>query len=165
MLACDWEDVRPDILILGKSLSGGIIPISAVLCDDEVMLTIGPGEHGSTYGGNPLACKIAIEAIKVIIEENMIQNALEMGILFRNGLKSIELENGITVRGKGLLNAIEINLRNVKAKDICYMLMKEGLLAKPTRDKIIRLSPPLCITKAQIKESIEIIKHVILKIT
>lgn len=159
MLACDHEDVKPDILILGKALSGGTLPVSAVLANDEVMLTIRPGEHGSTYGGNPLACAVAIESLKVLKDENLAANAEKMGELLRQGLSNIQSPLIRTVRGKGLLNAIEIEHDDTKAAwDICLLLMKHGLLAKPAHDDKIRLAPPLTITTDQIKEAIEIIK-------
>ena len=159
MLACDHENVRPDILILGKALSGGMMPISAVLADDEIMLTIKPGEHGSTYGGNPLACKTAIASLQVMKDEKLPENAAAMGELFRNELKKINSKYVSVIRGKGLLNAIVINN---PAKDaawqLCLLLKENGLLAKPTQGDKIRFAPPLIITKDQIMESIEIIR-------
>lgn len=153
--------LRPDIIILGKALSGGFLPVSAVLADDEIMLTIKPGEHGSTYGGNPLACAVAMESLKVLIEEELPQNAMKMGILFRNGLREIAKELPLikVVRGKGLLNAIVIDSdeESKLAWNICLKMRDNGLLAKPTHGNKIRLAPPLVITEEQINESLEII--------
>ncbi|HNF70806.1 MAG TPA: ornithine--oxo-acid transaminase, partial [Chitinophagaceae bacterium] len=133
MLACDHEEVRADILILGKALSGGILPVSAVLCDDDIMLNIKPGEHGSTYGGNPLACKVAIAALEVLVDEHMAENAAEMGAHLRNELKALNSRYIKTVRGKGLLNAIVIDHPNKQAAwELCLEMMKYGLIAKPT---------------------------------
>lgn len=158
MLACDHESVRPDIVILGKALSGGMLPISAVLADDEIMLTIKPGEHGSTYGGNPLACSVAIASLRVLKDENMAANAAGMGEYFRNKLEEIKSPIIKIVRGKGLLNAIVIEHKNAEAAwDVCMDLMKNGLLAKPTQGDKIRLAPPLTINRAQIDDAIEII--------
>lgn len=160
MLACDHENVRPDILILGKALSGGVLPISAVLADDEVMLTIRPGEHGSTYGGNPLACKVAMAALQVLKDENLAQNAEEMGKFLRKELEEIQSPLIKNIRGKGLLNAIVINHSNPDAALIfCLDLMKNGLLAKPTHGDKIRFAPPLTISKEQIIECIAVIKR------
>lgn len=160
MLACDHENVRPDILILGKALSGGVLPISAVLADDEVMLNIHPGEHGSTYGGNPLACKVAMAALQVLKDENMAENAEEMGKLLRKELEKIQSPLIKTIRGKGLLNAIVISHSDPDAALIfCLELMKNGLLAKPTHGDKIRFAPPLTISKEQIIECIDIIKR------
>src|SRR4028119_471711 len=151
MLACDHEDVRPNILILGKALSGGVLPVSAVLADDEVMLNIHPGEHGSTYGGNPLACKVAMAALQVLKDENMAQNAEEMGKLLRKELEKIQSPLIKNIRGKGLLNAIVVNHPNPDAALIfCLELMKNGLLAKPTHGDKVRFAPPLIISKEQI---------------
>ena len=159
MLACDWEDVRPDILILGKALSGGTLPVSAVLCDDPIMMNIKPGEHGSTYGGNPLASKVAMAALQIIKDENLVYNAFYLGKYFRNELEKIKHPLIKTIRGKGLLNAIVLNTEDENCGwDLCMQFMKNGLLAKPTHHHIIRLAPPLCITKEQIDESIAIIK-------
>jgi ornithine--oxo-acid transaminase len=159
MLACDYENVRPDILILGKALSGGIMPVSAVLADDEIMLTLKPGEHGSTYGGNPLACKIAITALKVLQEENMTENAVKMGELLRKELNALQSNHISIVRGKGLLNAIVIKHSHKDAAwELCLQLKKNGLLAKPTHGDKIRLAPPLIINHEQIMESAGIIK-------
>tara|TARA_B100000579_G_scaffold382693_1_gene352017 strand:- start:1617 stop:2837 length:1221 start_codon:yes stop_codon:yes gene_type:complete len=165
MLACDHESVKPDILILGKALSGGVFPVSAVLANDEIMLCIKPGEHGSTYGGNPIACQVAIAALEVVKNENLEKNADELGILFRDELnKFIEANHLVTkVRGKGLLNAILINdsPESSTAWDICMKLKEHGLLAKPTHGNIIRLAPPLVINKSQLLECVDIIKNTI----
>ena len=158
MLACDHENVRPDILLLGKALSAGILPVSAVLADDEIMLTIKPGEHGSTYGGNPLACAVAITALSVLKDENMVENAAAMGDHFRNGLEAIKSPFIETVRGKGLLNAVVIHQTHPEAAwDLCMELKENGLLAKPTHGNKIRFAPPLTITKSQIEECLDII--------
>ena len=159
MLACDHENVRPDILILGKALSGGVIPVSAVLADDEIMLTIRPGEHGSTYGGNPLACAVAVAALTVLKEEKMTENAAVMGNYFREGLQSINSPFVETIRGKGLLNAVVIRQTNAAAAwDLCMELKENGLLAKPTHGNKIRFAPPLTINQAQMDECLEIIE-------
>ena len=159
MLACDHEDVRPDILIIGKALSGGTLPVSAVLADDEIMLTIKPGEHGSTYGGNPLACKVAITALQVLLDEKMAENATAMGELLRAELENIGSPFIETVRGKGLLNAIIIKHPHPDAaSELCLQLKENGLLAKPTHGDKIRFAPPLTITAEQVKESVAIIK-------
>jgi len=159
MLACDHENARPDILILGKALSGGTLPVSAVLADDEIMLTIKPGEHGSTYGGNPLACKVAIAALSVLKEEDMAANAEAMGILFRAELAKLNAPFISVIRGRGLLNAIVIKHPNPDAAwELCIELMKNGLLAKPTHGDIIRFAPPLIINKEQIREAVGIIE-------
>jgi ornithine--oxo-acid transaminase len=159
MLACDYENVHPDILILGKALSGGTLPVSAVLANDEIMLTIKPGEHGSTYGGNPLACKIAITSLQVLKEEGMVENAMEMGDYFCRELIRLNSPHIKTVRGKGLLNAVVIDHSNKEAAwDLCLELKENGLLAKPTHGDKIRLAPPLIISKEQIDESISIIE-------
>lgn len=164
MLACDHENVRPDILILGKALSGGTLPVSAVLCDDEIMLTIKPGEHGSTYGGNPLACAVAITSLQVLKDEMMCENAEAMGILLREELAKLNSPFITTIRGKGLLNAIVIKHSNPEAAwDFCLELKENGLLAKPTHGDKIRFAPPLIINKEQILESVDII-HRSLKI-
>jgi ornithine--oxo-acid transaminase len=160
MLACDHENVRADILILGKALSGGTVPVSAVLADDEIMLTIKPGEHGSTYGGNPLACKVAITALQVLKDEHMCENAAKQGEYFRNELKALDHPHISIVRGKGLLNAIVIEHASKDAAwDLCLQLKDNGLLAKPTHGDKIRFAPPLVITKEQIDESIGIIRR------
>src|SRR6056297_1010290 len=162
LLACDHEEVRPDILILGKALSGGVYPVSAVLADDDIMLTIQPGEHGSTYGGNPVAAKVAISALEVIREENLADNATALGEIFRNELKKMNHPMVSIVRGKGLLNAIVIEPKNGKtAWDVCVALKENGLLAKPTHQHIIRFAPPLVITEKQLRESIDIIRDTI----
>jgi len=158
MLACDHENVRPDILILGKALSGGIMPVSAVLADDEIMLGIKPGEHGSTYGGNPLACAVAMEALKVLKDENMAENAETMGNLIRSELQNLKSPHVKLVRGKGLLNAIVIDHPNREAAwGFCVNLKENGLLAKPTHGDKIRFAPPLIITADQVKECVGII--------
>jgi ornithine--oxo-acid transaminase len=165
MLACDHEGVKPDILILGKALSGGTMPVSAVLANNEVMLTIKPGEHGSTYGGNPLACAVSIEALKVLKEEKLAENAEELGQFFRAEMKKLQSECDTisAVRGKGLLNAIVIKEKNGRsAWEVCVQFAEQGLLAKPTHGDIIRFAPPLVITKDQLKECITIIRKVIL---
>jgi len=157
-LCCDHEGVRPDILILGKALSGGVMPISAVLADDPIMLTIKPGEHGSTFGGNPLACKVAIAALEVIEKEKLADNAARLGEIFRNELRKIKSDMIEVVRGKGLLNAVVIKHKNGKeAWDVCLALKDNGLLAKPTHQHIIRFAPPLVITEKQLREAIDII--------
>lgn len=159
MLACDHENVKADILILGKALSGGMMPVSAVLADDEIMMTIKPGEHGSTYGGNPLASKIAITSLQVLKDEKMAENADAMGQLLRAELKKIKSSHIGMVRGKGLLNAIVIDHRNKEAAwDLCLELKENGLLAKPTHGDKIRFAPPLVIKKEQIMKCVEIIK-------
>jgi ornithine--oxo-acid transaminase len=159
MLACDHEDVRPDILILGKAISGGMLPVSCVLADDEIMLCIKPGEHGSTYGGNPIAAKVAIAALDVICEENLAGNAERMGKIFRKRLKLINSELIEIVRGKGLLNAVVINpVNGISAWDVCIALKDNGLLAKPTHDHIIRFTPPLIINEEQLNEALDIIE-------
>jgi ornithine--oxo-acid transaminase len=158
MLACDHENVRPDILILGKALSGGMLPVSAVLADDEIMLTIKPGEHGSTYGGNPLACSVAMAALKVLEDEQLAQRSEELGRYFREQLQERNLPHVKTIRGKGLLNAIVIEHEDTEAAwKICLRLKDKGLLAKPTHGDKIRLAPPLVITREQLDECIEII--------
>lgn len=160
MLACDHEHVRPDVLILGKALSGGMLPVSAVLADDAVMMTIKPGEHGSTYGGNPLACKIAMTALSVLKDENMAANAAKMGDLLREELKQIDSPKISIVRGKGLLNAIVIDSdKEDAAWNLCLALKENGLLAKPTQGDKIRFAPPLVITEEQILECVDIIRR------
>jgi len=166
MLACDHENVRPDILILGKALSGGTLPISAVLADDEIMLTIKPGEHGSTYGGNPLACKVAVTALTVLKTERMNENAQEQGELFRNELKKLNSPYIGIVRGKGLLNAIVIQHSDPEAAwKLCLALKENGLLAKPTHGDKIRFAPPLIINREQILESVAIIQKSLLTLS
>ncbi len=158
MLACDHEEVRPDILILGKALSGGVLPVSAVLCDDEIMMTIKPGEHGSTYGGNPLACAVAITALQVLKDENLAANAEAMGELLRTEIEKLNSPFISLVRGKGLLNAIVIKHTNPDAAwELCLLLKENGLLAKPTHGDKIRFAPPLVITKEQVMECVGII--------
>lgn len=158
MLACDHENVRPDILILGKALSGGTMPVSAVLADDEIMLTIKPGDHGSTYGGNPLACKVAITALQVLINEKMAENAAVLGAHFRKELLALNHPHIGIVRGKGLFNAIVIDHpQKDTAWHICMEMKENGLLAKPTHDDRIRFAPPLLMTREQIDECIGII--------
>jgi len=159
LLACDHENVRPDILILGKALAGGVYPVSAVLADDDIMLTIKPGEHGSTFGGNPVAAKVAIAALEVIKEEKLAENADRLGNIFRDEFSSIKSEMIETVRGKGLLNAVVIKpkKRNT-AWNVCVAMKDNGLIAKPTHDHIIRFAPPLVITEEELREAMEIIK-------
>jgi ornithine--oxo-acid transaminase len=158
LLACDHEGVRPDILILGKALSGGFLPVSAVLCDDEIMLNIHPGEHGSTYGGNPLACAVAQVALEVLRDEKLVENSAKMGELFRTEMKKLKQSWVQEVRGRGLMNAIVIDPKGpVKAWDLCLKLKENGLLAKPTHDHIIRLAPPLVISEVELRECCEII--------
>lgn len=160
MLAVDHEDVHADILILGKALSGGTLPVSAVLADDEVMMTIRPGEHGSTYGGNPLACKVAMTALQVLVDEQMAENADVQGALLRAELKKLDHPNIALVRGKGLLNAIVIDHANKEAAwDLCLQLKENGLLAKPTHGDKIRFAPPLTITTEQTMDCIAIIRR------
>lgn len=158
MLACDHENVRPDILILGKALSGGVLPVSAVLCDDDIMMTIKPGEHGSTYGGNPLACAVAITALQILKDENMAANAEAMGILLRSEINKLNSPFISEVRGMGLLNAIVIKHSNPDAAwELCLLLKENGLLAKPTHGDKIRFAPPLIINKEQIMACVGII--------
>lgn len=165
MLACDHANVKPDILVLGKALSGGLLPVSAVLANNEVMLTIKPGEHGSTYGGNPLACAVAMEALKVLKDEQLAENSEKLGIIFREEMNKLKQETDLItlVRGKGLFNAVVIKEKNGKtAWDVCVKFAEEGLLAKPTHGDIIRFAPPLVITKEQLMECVAIIRKVIL---
>lgn len=158
MLACDHENVKPDILLLGKALSGGMLPVSAVLCNDEIMMTIKPGEHGSTYGGNPLACKTAIASLQVLQDENMAENAVLMGNLLRTELEKLNSPFISQVRGKGLLNAIVINHTNKDAAwELCIRMKENGLLAKPTHGDKIRFAPPLIIKKEEMIEAVEIV--------
>ncbi len=166
LLACDYENVRPDILILGKALSGGVLPVSAVLANDEIMLTIKPGEHGSTYGGNPLACAVAMAALKVLKEENMAENAMSMGSLFRARMKKIEVPFIKEIRGRGLFNAIEIDpgKTTYSGYDICLKLMENGLLAKQTHENIIRFAPPLTITRKEIDYASDIIEETLMEL-
>ncbi|MGN6343399.1 MAG: ornithine--oxo-acid transaminase [Ginsengibacter sp.] len=158
LLCCDHENVRPDILILGKALSGGVLPVSAVLADDKIMLTIKPGEHGSTYGGNPLASKVAMTALQVLKDEKMAENAFRLGEIFREGLKKVNSPHILKIRGKGLLNAIVIGHPDTEAAwKLCLELKENGLLAKQTHGDIIRFAPPLVITKDQLMECLDII--------
>lgn len=158
LLACDHENVRPDILILGKALSGGTIPVAAVLADNEIMLQIKPGEHGSTYGGNPLACAVAMKALEVIKDEKMVENAYKMGEILRAELAKLNSPFVASIRGRGLLNAIVIKHENPEAAwDLCLHLKELGILAKPTHGDKIRFAPPLIITEAQIKEAVQLI--------
>jgi ornithine--oxo-acid transaminase len=160
LLACDHEGVRPDILILGKALSGGVLPVSAVLADDEIMLTIKPGEHGSTFGGNPIAAKVAIAALQVIKDEKLAENAERLGKIFREEFSGINSDMIELVRGKGLLNAVVIKPKNGKeAWDVCLAMKEKGVIAKPTHGHIIRFAPPLTITEAQLREAIGLIKE------
>lgn len=159
MLACDHEGVRPDILILGKAISGGLMPVSCVLADDEIMLTIKPGEHGSTYGGNPIAAKVSMAALQVIKDEKLEENAERLGKIFRERVKAIKSDRVELLRGKGLLNAVVITPKNGKtAWDVCLKLRDNGLLAKPTHEHIIRFAPPLVINEEQLMEAIGIIE-------
>lgn len=159
MLACDYEKVRPDILILGKALSGGTYPVSCVLADDDIMLTIKPGEHGSTYGGNPVAAAVAITSLAVIGEEKLAENAEKMGEIFRSEIRSIHSDMIKTVRGKGLLNAVVINPDHPKsAWEICLKMKEHGVIAKPTHENIIRFTPPLVINEEQLKDALMRIK-------
>lgn len=163
LLAVDYEDVKADILILGKAISGGVFPVSAVLANDDIMMCIRPGEHGSTFGGNPLANKVAIAALKVVKEEKLSENAERLGIILRRELENFDNDMITLVRGKGLLNAIVIKPKDGKqAWDVCLKLRDNGLLAKPTHGDIIRFAPPLVITEKQLMECIEIIKKTIL---
>lgn len=164
LLACDHEGVRPDILILGKALSGGVLPVSAVLADDEIMLTIKPGEHGSTFGGNPLACKVGIAALEVIKEEKLAEKAEKLGKIFRDEMRAVKSDMIELVRGKGLLNAIVIRPKNGKeAWDVCLAMKELGVLAKPTHGHIIRFAPPLVITEEQLRDAISLIRKAILQ--
>ncbi|MEM6344054.1 MAG: ornithine--oxo-acid transaminase [Bacteroidota bacterium] len=170
MLACDYEGFKPNILILGKALSGGVLPVSAVLADDEIMLCIKPGEHGSTYGGNPLACAVAMEAMKVLVEEDLAGNAYKLGQVFRERMQAyIDSDQDLVtlVRGKGLLNAIVINdsPESSTAWDICMALKDNGLLAKPTHGNIIRFAPPLVITEEQLHDCCNIIEETLRNFT
>lgn len=159
MLACDYEDVRPDILLLGKALSGGTLPVSAVLADDEIMLTIQPGEHGSTYGGNPLACRVAMESLAVLQDENMVSNSEQMGRYFRERIQALRSPCIKKIRGKGLMNAVIIEHGNKDAAwKLCLALKEAGLLAKPTHGDKIRFTPPLVITQEQVDECVTLIE-------
>lgn len=160
LLACDHEGVRPDVLILGKAISGGVMPVSCVLADDDIMLCIKPGEHGSTYGGNPIAAKVSIAALEVVRDEHLAENAEALGKVFREKLKQIHSDMMEEVRGKGLLNAVVIKPKNGKtAWDVCLKLRDKGLLAKPTHQHIIRFAPPLIINKMELLEAIGIIEN------
>jgi ornithine--oxo-acid transaminase len=159
MLACDHEGVRPDILVLGKAISGGMLPVSCVLADDEIMLTIKPGEHGSTYGGNPIAAKVSIAAMEVLIDEKLAENATRIGKIFRDEMKAFKSPLIEEVRGKGLLNAIQIKtIEGKKAWDLCLVMKENGILAKPTHEHTIRFTPPLIITELQMREAIGLIQ-------
>jgi ornithine--oxo-acid transaminase len=164
MICCDHENVKPDILVLGKALGGGVYPVSAVLTSNEVMLTLKPGQHGSTFGGNPLACAVATASLEVIINEQLAENALKMGDVFRNRLAQIDSPLIAAVRGQGLLNAIVIHSfdDNKSALDVCYKMLEFGLLAKQTHGDIIRFAPPLCITEDEIHEASDLIEKAIL---
>lgn len=160
LLACCHEGVKADMLILGKALSGGIYPVSAVLANDDIMLTIQPGEHGSTYGGNPLACAVTMEALQIVIDEKLAENAQYLGEIFRNRMQALNHPLLTQVRGKGLLNAIIIDKnKGIKAWNICVRLMQNGLLAKPTHGNIIRLAPPLVMTESQLSDCCDIIEN------
>jgi ornithine--oxo-acid transaminase len=165
MIACEHDDIRPDILILGKAMSGGVFPVSAVLADDEIMLTIKPGEHGSTFGGNPIACAVAREALQVVKDEGLAENAEVLGAVFRLRMQSLVDKTDLLtlVRGKGLLNAIVINdsPESKTAWNICLRLRDQGLLAKPTHGNIIRFAPPLVMNDEQMDECCAIIEGVI----
>jgi ornithine--oxo-acid transaminase len=166
-LCCDHYGFRPDILILGKAISGGVLPVSVVLASDEIMLTIHPGEHGSTFGGNPLACAVAMEALKVVEDENLAENASKLGEIFRARMNALQQKRPdlITlVRGKGLLNAVVINdtEQSSTAWNICLEMAENGLLAKPTHGNIIRFAPPLVMTEEQMDDCCSIIEGVIL---
>lgn len=163
LLACDHENVRPDILILGKALSGGAYPVSAVLADDDIMLVIKPGEHGSTFGGNPVAARVGIAALEVVRDEKLAERAEKLGEIFREEMRKIDSEMIKLVRGKGLLNAVIIEPKNGKeAWDVCVEMAKNGVLAKPTHGDIIRFAPPLVISEEQLMEAVEKIKKSIL---
>ncbi|HNW96795.1 MAG TPA: ornithine--oxo-acid transaminase [Bacteroidales bacterium] len=166
MLASDYENIKPNIVILGKAIGGGVLPVSAVLADDEIMLCIKPGEHGSTFGGNPMACKVAIASLKVVKDEELADRAFELGNIFRDELRKIESPMIQMVRGKGLLNAMIIKPTNgIEAWDVCLKMRDNGLLAKPTHGDIIRFAPPLVISEGQLMEAVEIIKESILSFT
>jgi len=161
MLCVDHESVKPDIVMIAKALGGGVFPVSAVLADDPVMLQIRPGEHGSTFGGNPLACKVAMEALKVIVDEKLAENSDRLGKRLRAALNKLPKDVVTEVRGKGLLNAIVINDK-YDAWDLCLRLRDNGLLAKPTHGDTIRLAPPLILTEAQLDECVDIITKTVL---
>jgi ornithine--oxo-acid transaminase len=166
MLACDHEGVHPDVLILGKALSGGVLPVSVVLSSSKIMLVIKPGEHGSTFGGNPLSAAVCMEALQVVVDEGLADNAERLGIAFRGRMDALAKRSSLVeaVRGKGLLNAIVINDSpdSTTAWDLCMALMKAGLLAKPTHGNVVRLAPPLIITGEQLDECCEIIEETVL---
>jgi len=163
MLACDYDNVHPDILILGKALSGGTVPVSAILANDEVMLCIKPGEHGSTYGGNPLACKVAIAALEVVKEETLAENAAYLGPILISELQKINSDMIAEVRGKGLLVAMIIKPKNGKdALDVVLKLKDNGLLSKPTHGTTLRFAPPLIINEEQLMAAVSIIKDTLL---
>jgi len=162
LLCCEWSGIKPDMVLLGKAISGGMYPVSCVLSSKEVMLTVEPGTHGSTYGGNPLGSAVAIRALEIIQEENMVQKAEQLGQMFRDGLRKINNPMLKLVRGKGLLNAIVIDEAKTNghtAWDLCMLMKEKGLLAKPTHQNIIRLAPPLVITEDEIRNSLEIIRE------
>ena len=161
LTCCDHEEVKPDLLILGKALGGGVFPVSCVLGNDEVMLTIKPGQHGSTFGGNPLACAVAMAALNVVKDEGLSENAEKLGVVFRKRMEEMNLPMVSLVRGKGLLNAIKIEPfgNGIKAWDVCIKMRDNGLLAKQTHEHIIRFAPPLVITEAQIHEACDIIEN------
>ena len=167
MLACDHEDIKPDVLVLGKALGGGVFPVSAVLTSDEVMLTLKPGQHGSTFGGNPLACAVAMAALDVVLDEKLADNAETMGAIFRQRMQSIQSPLIRKVRGKGLLNAVEIEPFGTDgtAEDVCYALLKNGLLAKQTHGDTIRFAPPLVIGESQMHEACDCIEKTILSLS
>ena len=167
LTCCEHENVKPDILILGKALSGGVFPVSAVLADNDIMLCIKPGEHGSTFGGNPIACKVAIAALEVVREEKLADNAYQMGIIFRERMSKIDSPILEKYRGKGLLNAVVITPfehegKNKMAMDVCLELKKNGLLAKPTHEHIIRFAPPLVISEQELNDACDTIENTIL---
>ncbi|CCZ82738.1 ornithine--oxo-acid transaminase [Odoribacter laneus] len=160
LLACDHEGVRPDVLILGKALGGGMMPVSCVLADDEIMLCIRPGEHGSTFGGNPIAAKVSIAALEVVRDEKLAENAENLGKIFREKIRQIPSDRIDLVRGKGLLNAVVIKPKNGKtAWDVCLKMRDKGLLAKPTHQHIIRFAPPLVINKVELMQAIGLIEN------
>ncbi len=160
LLCCDHENIRPDIVVLGKAISGGVLPVSAVLADDDIMMTIRPGQHGSTFGGFPLACKVATAALEVVRDEKLAERAEYLGKIFREEMKKIDSPFVTVVRGKGLLNAVVIEPHNGKeAWDVCLKMAENGLLAKPTHQHIIRFAPPLVITEEELMQAVEIIKE------
>ena len=162
MLAIDHDGVRPDVLILAKALSGGVYPVSCVLADDDVMLTIAPGQHGSTYGGNPVGCAVGKAALDVLIEEDLIANSAKMGEMFRDGVRSFGSSRVREVRGRGLMNAVVIEERDgIDAWQVCLRLAQLGLLAKPTHNNTIRFTPPLCIDEAQMARALEMIERAV----